>query len=66
VQDQQFAVFRQDEKGPLWQGFFTDLEEAKRHARKGADNEGLEFFVYSLADFSEIARFFPSRPKPIA
>jgi hypothetical protein len=60
---QQFAVFSQDENGPVWKGFFEDLEDAKRHARNGAESGELEFFVYSFASRSEVARFFPPRGK---
>jgi hypothetical protein len=62
--DQQFGVFREDEQGPLWNGSFTHLDEAKQKARTLAESEGCEFFIYNFQDFTEIARFFPSRPKP--
>lgn len=62
--EDQFGLFSQDEHGPLWRGFFNDLDEAKRKAQELADLEGLEFFIYNLKSLSEIARFFPSRHKP--
>ncbi|MGH7870332.1 MAG: hypothetical protein ACREP9_22480 [Candidatus Dormibacteraceae bacterium] len=62
--EDQFGLFSQDEKGPLWRGFFNDLDEAKRKAQELADVEGFEFFIYNLRSLSEIARFFRSRPKP--
>jgi hypothetical protein len=62
--DDQFAVFAQDEKGPVWREFFPDLESAKAKARELAIQEGTEFFVFRLKDASEVARFFPLRPKP--
>lgn len=61
--DHQFAVFAKMERGPLWSGFFTDLEAAKKSADKLARKEGFEFFVFSFKDFSEVARYFPIRPK---
>ncbi|MGH9377960.1 MAG: hypothetical protein ACRD1I_04095 [Terriglobia bacterium] len=62
----QFCLFVQHDKGPLWRGFFNDLDEAKRKAQELADREGFEFFIYNLQSSTEIARFFPSRPKPDA
>ena len=55
----EFAVFAQDERGPVWKEFCLDLEAAKAMAQKLAIEEGLEFFVFSLKDSSEVARFFP-------
>jgi hypothetical protein len=63
VAEDEFAVFSQDEKGPLWRQCFLDLESAKRKAQELAIEEGLEFFVFSLKDSSEVARFFP-KPEP--
>ncbi|HEV2498361.1 MAG TPA: hypothetical protein VGY31_02125 [Terriglobia bacterium] len=60
----QFALFVKDDKGTLWRGFFNDLDEAKRKAQELADLEGFEFFVYDFKTASEIARFFPRKPKP--
>ena len=62
----QFDLFRQDEKGPLWQASFDELDEAKRQARKLADAEGYEFFIFDYSSASEVARAFPSRRKPSA
>ncbi|HEV2381551.1 MAG TPA: hypothetical protein VG206_17370 [Terriglobia bacterium] len=59
----EFAVFSQDEKGPMWRQCFLDLETAKAKAQELAIEEGLEFFVFSLKDSSEVTRFFP-KPKP--
>jgi hypothetical protein len=64
--DHQFGVFKDDERGPLWHGFFTDLQEAKKHAQNLAEEHRSEFFVYNFKDFSEIARFFPPRFRPKA
>jgi hypothetical protein len=55
-----FAVFAEDGKGPMWRHAFSELEPAKAKAKELADQEGLEFFVFSCKDCSEIARFFPS------
>jgi hypothetical protein len=59
----EFAVFSQDEKGPMWRQCFLDLESAKTKAQQLAIEEGLECFVFSLRNSSEVARFLP-RPKP--
>jgi hypothetical protein len=61
LQDQNFAVFAQDERGPLWREGFHDAETAKTKAKQLAFNEGLEFFVFSFINYSEVARFFPQR-----
>jgi hypothetical protein len=61
--DLPFSLFQDDSSSPLWRRDFADLEEAKRHARRLADEERLEFFVLRLEDFSEVARLFPSRHK---
>ena len=60
----EFGLFIQDEEGPLWRGFFADLDEAKRTAQKLANEERFEFFVFSLKDFTEVARAFPVRLQP--
>lgn len=65
-QDHRFGVFVEDEKGHLWRGFFDDLEAAKSSAQELANQEGLEFFVFDFRDFSEVARFFPARPRRTA
>jgi hypothetical protein len=64
--DHQFGLFQDDAGGPLWRASFADLDEAKRNARKLADEERQEFFVRRFEDYSEIARVFPSRTKPQA
>lgn len=63
VSEDEFAVFSQDDSGPMWREFFSDFESAKSKARKLAIEEGLESFVFRLNDSSEVARFFPG-PKP--
>lgn len=62
--ENQFGLFSQDEKGPLWRAFFSDLEDAKRKAQKLADLEGLEFFIYDFELDGEVARFYPRRREP--
>jgi hypothetical protein len=64
--DHQFGLFQDDAGGSLWRASFADLDEAKRNARKLADEERQEFFVRRFEDYSEIARVFPSRTKPQA
>jgi len=63
LREGEFAVFSQDDSGPMWRQCFLDLETAKTKAQELAIEEGLEFFVFSLKNSSEVARFFP-RPKP--
>ena len=62
-EDRAFAVFAQGDSGPEWRAFFGDLDAAKRKAQELASKEGLELFVLSFKDASEVARFFP-RPMP--
>jgi hypothetical protein len=59
--DHQFGLFQDDEGGPLWMASFADLDEAKRNARKLAEEERQEFFVRRFEDHSEVARVFPTR-----
>jgi hypothetical protein len=61
--DHEFGLFQDDDGGPLWRASFAELDEAKHHAQKFADDEGREFFVYSFKSYSEVARLFPSRRK---
>jgi hypothetical protein len=42
----------------MWRHCFLDLGSAKARAQELAIEEGLEFFVFSLTRFSEVARFF--------
>lgn len=58
----EFAIFAQDEKGPMWRDAFPDLETARVKAQRFANEEGVEFFVFSFKDAREIVRFFP-KPK---
>lgn len=57
----EFALFSQDERGPMWREFSHDLGSAKARAQELAIEEGLECFVFSLRNSSEVARFFPGR-----
>jgi hypothetical protein len=59
--DHQFGLFQDDEGGPVWRASFVDLDEAKRNARRLADEERREFFVCRFEDHSEVARVFPAR-----
>jgi hypothetical protein len=63
--DQKFGLFQDDEGGPLWRASFADLDEAKRNARKLAEEERQEFFVCRFEDYSEVARMFPTRNKTV-
>ena len=62
--DGKFGVFSQGENGPLWKGFFDDLDEAKVLAQELANRERLESFIYEFQRYSEIARFSPARTGP--
>jgi hypothetical protein len=62
--DPEFGLFLQEQDGALWRGFFSDLDEAKRAAQRLANEERFEFFVFSLKDFTEVARAFPVGLKP--
>jgi hypothetical protein len=64
--DQCFGLFQAGMDGPLWRASFVDLDEAKRVARRLADEERQEFFVRSFEDYSEVARLFPTRNKTIS
>jgi hypothetical protein len=57
--DNKFALFEDDGKGPLWREFFANLDEAKRRAQQLADDKGHECFVFCLTKYSEVARSFP-------
>jgi hypothetical protein len=61
--EDEFGLFEDTEKGPLWRDFFGDLGEAKLKAKKLADEEGHEFFVYNFITYTEVARFSPTNPK---
>lgn len=56
-----FAVFVEAEKAPIYKGSFADKEEAARVAQQTADLSGSEVYVYSFSNFREIARFLPDR-----
>jgi hypothetical protein len=57
--EEEFAIFAQDEKGPMWREALPDLDTAKVKAKRLAMDEGVEFFVFSFKDAREVARFFP-------
>ena len=61
--DHLFDLFQDDEHGPLWRASFAELDEAKRHAQKLADDEGCVFFVFNCRNSSEVARLIPTRGK---
>ena len=62
-EDDQFSVYAKEERGPVWRGVYSELERAKFRAQELATQEGVEFFVFSLNDSSEVARFFPKPAK---
>jgi len=57
-----YGIFVDDERGPVWKAFFADLDGAKERAQQIAIENGVEAFVFSFKDSSEVARFFP---KPV-
>ena len=58
-----FGLFVQDGKGPLFRVSVPELVEAKRRAQELARTEGLECFVYCFKTFTKVARFHPPRNK---
>ena len=59
--DHQFGVFQDDRNGPIWREFFQDIEMARNHAQKSADERASEFFIFSFWNFSKAGRKFPRR-----
>ena len=59
-QEEPFAVFAESERHyPLLKGFFSNLDEARRHARNISQDQRQDCFVYSFVKFTEVARFRP-------
>lgn len=58
-----FALFVEDQYGPLFRQSMDDLEEAARRAQQLADEEGFPFFVFSFADARRLGRFEPRSAK---
>lgn len=56
-----FALFVEDDYGPLFRRYADDLEEAERTAQELADREGFPFFVFSFSDAKRLCRFEPRR-----
>lgn len=54
-----FAVFVQDDAGPLYRCAFVDLEQAKKVCMEIAKDVGLDCSIYSYETFNEVARFSP-------
>jgi hypothetical protein len=52
-------LFIQDGDGPLCRGFFVDVEEAKLQARRLAEKEGYQYFIFDLFRYVEVARISP-------
>jgi hypothetical protein len=57
--DHLYGLFLQDREGPLCSGFFSDLEEAKLEARRLAEKDGYEYFIFDLLLYVEVARIPP-------
>ena len=58
-----YGVFKQDPQGPVWRGFFSDLDDAKAAANDLCEKEKAAFFVYCFQKFREVARFKPTENK---
>lgn len=54
-----FALFVEDQHGPLFRQYSEDLEEAERTAQELADREGFPFFIFSFNDAKPVGRFEP-------
>ena len=64
----QFAIFQEDREGPMWHGYFSDLENAKVTAQRLADQDRVVFFIYCFKRYVEVGRFRPAErrllPRP--
>ncbi len=56
---EEYGVFADGDRGPIWKAFAANAEDAKAKAQQIAIDEGVEVFVFSFEDSSEVARFFP-------
>lgn len=54
-----FALFLEDDEGPLWRQDCGDLEEANRKGQELADREGLPCFIFSFKDCRQLGLFEP-------
>jgi hypothetical protein len=59
----QFALFIEDQYGPLFRQHQDDLAEARRKAQELADREGVRVFIFS---FREARRLDTFEPRPLA
>jgi hypothetical protein len=64
VFDKPIALFLEDEKGPLFQEFCADLEQARRKAQELANRQGLPVIIFSFVEARQVGRFKP-KPKPV-
>lgn len=55
----QFALFMEDQDGPLFRQHQPDLIEAKRCAQELADREGVRVFIFSFQDARRLDTFEP-------
>lgn len=60
---QPFALFIDNENGPLFRQHCDDLEDARRIAQELADSEGWPFLVFSFKDTRQVGRFKPRTQK---
>jgi hypothetical protein len=58
-----FAIFVEDEKGPLFREYCADLTEAKRRTEELAELEGFPFIIFSFQQGRQVARVEP-KPRP--
>ena len=59
--DQPFALFVEDEKGPMFREFCSDMGEARRKAQDMADREGFPVLIFSFIETRQVGRFKPKR-----
>lgn len=57
--DHPFALFADDENGPVFRHYCDDVEEARRRAQELAEREGCTFLVFSFKDRRQVGRFKP-------
>ena len=57
--DNQFGLFIHDDQGPLYRGFYNDLDVCKREAQHLADQDGFPYFIVNFKTMVRIATFKP-------
>lgn len=62
--DRPFALFVEDEKGPLFREFCDNLDEARCKAQEMADREGFPFLIFSFLETRQVGRCKPRSTRP--